>query len=239
MRKIALIICAAMMIASTTLRAQEVKPIEASIEDYIALLNQNGYQAYSFDISPMKDTTYQVQFEVREYVADNPNPVSVQPYGRGLKNRTMVKDFMWRELSEEEVAEIKAASVDYENGVYSRSEKITVGFLPCENDSTKVACVFLDNQGNFRFSLKLKPINHSGAFDDHIMYQYRAMPFKASVFEDGKFIPLAAYTSFWFDAQYKIIRSCGATELDPDFSTEILDYIPHYTTVPFKLINTE
>ena len=90
-----------MMIASTTLRAQEVKPIEASIEDYIALLNQNGYQAYSFDISPMKDTTYQVQFEVREYVADNPNPVSVQPYGRGLKNRTMVKDFMWRELSEE------------------------------------------------------------------------------------------------------------------------------------------
>ena len=179
----------------------------------------------------MKDTTYQVQFEVREYVADNPNPVSVQPYGRGLKNRTMVKDFMWRELSEEEVAEIKAASVDYENGVYSRSEKITVGFLPCENDSTKVACVFLDNQGNFRFSLKLKPINHSGAFDDHIMYQYRAMPFKASVFEDGKFIPLAAYTSFWFDAQYKIIRSCGATELDPDFSTEILDYIPHYYVI--------
>lgn len=96
MRKIALIIFGAMMIASTTLRAQEVKPIEASIEDYIALLNQNGYQAYSFDISPMKDATYQVQFEVREYVADNPEPVSVQPYGRGFKSRTMVKDFMWR-----------------------------------------------------------------------------------------------------------------------------------------------
>ena len=46
------------MIASTTLRAQEVKPIEASMEDYIALLNQNGYQAYSFDISLMKDATY-------------------------------------------------------------------------------------------------------------------------------------------------------------------------------------
>ena len=56
-------------IISLASRAQEVKPIEASIEDYIALLNQNGYQAYSFDISPMKDATYQVQFEVREYVA--------------------------------------------------------------------------------------------------------------------------------------------------------------------------
>ena len=70
---------------SSVSRAQEVKPIEASIEDYIALLNQNGYQAYSFDLSPLKGATYQVQFEVREYVADNPDPVSVQPYGRGFK----------------------------------------------------------------------------------------------------------------------------------------------------------
>ena len=113
-----------------------------------ALLNQNGYQAYSFDISPMKDVTFQVQFEVREYVAGNPEPVSAQPYGIGLKNRTMVKEFFWRELSEEEVAEIKVSSVDYENGVYPRSEKITVGFLPCENDSTEVGRLYLENQGS-------------------------------------------------------------------------------------------
>ena len=218
-------------IISLASRAQEVKPIEASIEDYIALLNQNGYQAYSFDISPIKDTTYQVQFEVREYVADNPEPVSIQPYGRGLKNRTMVKEFFWRELSEEEVAEIKVSSVDYENGVYSRSEKITVGFLPCENDSTKVGRVFLDNQGNFGFSLKLKPINHYGTYDNQVIYQYRTLPFKPSAFEEGKFIPLAAYTSFWFDAKYNIIRSCGATELDPDMSTEILKDTPHYYVI--------
>ena len=121
---------------SSVSRAQEVKPVKSSIEDYIALLNQNGYQACSFDISSLKDATYQVHFEVREYVADSPEPVSVQPYGQGFKSRTMVKDFIWRELSEEELADIKAASVDYENGVYSCSEKITVGFLPCENDST-------------------------------------------------------------------------------------------------------
>ena len=229
MRKILFIIIA--MLATATLRAQEVKPIEASIEDYITLLNQNGYQAYSFDISPMKDTTYQVHFEVREYVADNLEPVSIQPYGLRLKNRTMVKEFFWRELSEEEVAEIKAASVDYENGVYSRSEKITVGFLPCENDSTKVGRVFLDNQGNFGFSLKLKPINHYGTYDNQVIYQYRTLPFKPSAFEEGKFIPLAAYTSFWFDAKYNIIRSCGATELDPDMSTEILKDTPHYYVI--------
>ena len=143
----------------------------------------------------------------------------------------MVKDFFWRELSEEEVAKIKAASVDYENGVYSRSEKITVGFLPCENDSTKVGRVFLDNQGNFGFSLKLKPINHYGTYDNQVIYQYRTLPFKPSAFEEGKFIPLAAYTSFWFDAKYNIIRSCGATELDPDMSTEILKDTPHYYVI--------
>ena len=174
-------------------RAQEVKPIEASIEDYIALLNRNGYQAYSFDISPLKDATYQVQFEVREYVADNPEPVSVQPYGIGLKNRTMVKEFFWRELSEEEVAEIKVSSVDYENGVYSRSEKITVGFLPCENDSTEVGRLFVENQGSAGFNLKLKSINHNGVYNDDVIYEYKSVPFKASVFENGKFIPLAAY----------------------------------------------
>ena len=225
------LLIAFLSVISFASRAQEVKPIEASIEDYIALLNQNGYQAYSFDISPMKDTTYQVHFEVREYVADNLEPVSIQPYGLQLKNRTMVKDFFWRELSEEEVAEIKAASVDYENGVYSRSEKITVGFLPCENDSTKVGRVFLDNQGNFGFSLKLKPINHYGTYDNQVIYHYRTLPFKPSAFEEGKFIPLAAYTSFWFDAKYNIIRSCGATELDPDMSTEILKDTPHYYVI--------
>lgn len=231
MKRIKLLVIAALAFVGLTMQAQEVKQIEASIEDYIALLNQNGYQAYSFDISTIKDTTYQVHFEVREYVADNLEPVSIQPYGRRLKNRTMVKDFFWRELSEEEVAEIKTASVDYENGVYSRSEKITVGFLPCENDSTKVGRVFLDNQGNFGFSLKLKPINHYGAYENQVIYQYRTLPFKPSAFEEGKFIPLAAYTSFWFDEKYNIIRSCGATELDPDMSTEILKDTPHYYVI--------
>lgn len=239
MRKITLIICAAMMIASTSLRAQEVKPIEASIEDYIALLNQNGYQAYSFDISLMKDATYQIQFEVREYVADNPEPVSVQPSGRGFKSRTMVKDFMWRELSDEELAEIRDASVDYENGVYSRAEKITVGFLPCENDSTEVGRLFVENQGSSGFSLKLKPINHHGVYNDDVIYQYKPVPFKTSVFENGKFIPLAAYASFWFDEKHSVIRFCGAKEIDPDMSTEILKDTPHYYVIGVTLTKVE
>jgi hypothetical protein len=225
------IIIAIVILASASLRAQEVKPIESSVEDYIALLNQNGYQAYSFDISQLMDTTYYVQFEVREYVAGNPDPVMVQPYGRGLKNRTMVKDFMWRERSEEELADIRAASVDYENGVYSRAEKITVGFLPCKNDSTEVGKLFVENQGASGFSLSLKQIDHKGAYNEDVIYSYNTLPFKTSAFEEGKFIPLAAYASFWFDERFNIIRFCGATELDPDMTTEILKDTPHYFVI--------
>ena len=238
MKRITLVLILLSAISSVS-RAQEVKPIESSIEDYIALLNQNGYQAYSFDISPLKGATYQVQFEVREYVADNLEPVSIQPYGRGFKNRTMVKDFFWRELSEEEVAKIKAASVDYKNGVYSRSEKITVGFLPCENDSTEVGRLFVENQGSAGFNLKLKPINHRGVYNDEVIYKYKPVPFKASAFENGKFIPLAAYASFWFDEKYSVIRFCGAKEIDPDMSTEILKDTPHYYVIGVTLTKVE
>ena len=42
------------------------------------------------------------------------------------------------ELSEEELADIRDASVDYENGVYSRAEKITVGFLPCTSSNNSL-----------------------------------------------------------------------------------------------------
>ena len=231
MKRIKLLVIATLAFVGLTMQAQEVKQIEASVDDYIALLNQSGYQAYSFDISQLMDTTYYVQFEVREYVAGNPDPVMVQPYGRGLKNRTMVKDFMWRELSEEELADIRAASVDYENGVYSRAEKITVGFLPCKNDSTEVGKLFVENQGASGFSLSLKQIDHKGAYNEDVIYSYNTLPFKTSAFEEGKFIPLAAYASFWFDERFNIIRFCGATELDPDMTTEILKDTPHYFVI--------
>lgn len=231
MKRIKLLVIATLAFVGLTMQAQEVKQIEASVDDYIALLNQSGYQAYSFDISQLMDTTYYVQFEVREYVAGNPEPVMVQPYGRGLKNRTMVKDFMWRELSEEELADIRDASVDYENGVYSRAEKITVGFLPCKNDSTEVGKLFVENQGASGFSLSLKQIDHKGAYNEDVIYSYNTLPFKTSAFEEGKFIPLAAYASFWFDERFNIIRFCGATELDPDMTTEILKDTPHYFVI--------
>ena len=35
-------------------QAQEIKMNETTINDYIPMLNQKGYQAYSFDVSKIK-----------------------------------------------------------------------------------------------------------------------------------------------------------------------------------------
>ena len=40
------------------------------------------------------------------------------------------------------------------------------------------------------------------------IYKFKSVPFKASTFEYGKFILLAAYASFWFDDKYSVIRFC-------------------------------
>ena len=46
--------------------AQEIKMNETTINDYIPMLNQKGYQAYSFDVSAIKGRN--VTINVREFV---------------------------------------------------------------------------------------------------------------------------------------------------------------------------
>ena len=57
-----------MMLALVTMTGwgQEIKMNEATINDYIPMLNQKGYQAYSFDVSAIKGKN--VTFNVREFV---------------------------------------------------------------------------------------------------------------------------------------------------------------------------
>ena len=45
-----------MILALVTMmgQAQEIKMNETTINDYIPMLNQKGYQAYSFDVSAIK-----------------------------------------------------------------------------------------------------------------------------------------------------------------------------------------
>ena len=48
------IITIMLALVTMTGKAQEIKMNEATINDYIPMLNQKGYQAYSFDVSAIK-----------------------------------------------------------------------------------------------------------------------------------------------------------------------------------------
>ena len=60
------VITALLALIAMTGWAQEIKMNEATINDYIQMLNQKGYQAYSFDVSAIKGRD--VTFNVREFV---------------------------------------------------------------------------------------------------------------------------------------------------------------------------
>ncbi|MGN1219923.1 MAG: DUF5041 domain-containing protein [Candidatus Cryptobacteroides sp.] len=215
-------------LCTLTINAQEIKKIDATMQDYVELLKAKGYEAWPFDISCLKDSTYTLAFEVKEYTGGQESEISSKQY-RGRKNRTMVSDFMWRELSTEELEDIKRNSYDYEKGVYSLAEKIMIGFTPNDVDSVAYARISIENMGSMAVDLKLKPIDNP--LYEKPLYKYLSRPFKPGKFEEGKFIPLVLYCSFWYDAKHNIVRCCGAKEIDPSMTSEILKDSPHYYVI--------
>lgn len=214
-------------LAMIPLNAQEIKQKDTSIENYIELLNASGYQAYSFDISDLKNETYILNFEIREYVN---GVMTDKTLRRGsFENRIMVQDFMWSELSDEELALIKADSYDYEQGIYAVADQVTIGFMPSKNDSTMVGQISVANMGSSRLELPLKPIQNQSLKGP--VYQYDTKPFKSSSFQTDRFIPLVLYLSFWYDQQCNIIRCCGEEVIDPEMTAEILQYSPHFYVI--------
>lgn len=207
-----------------TAHAQDLNRIQPSFDDYISLLNASGYEAYAFDISRLKDTTYDIKIEWKEYDSSSHEPVNSKTLAV-FNNRTMVKDFMWSELSDEELESIKEKSIDFENGIYNRSDKITVGFLPVINDSSKRCMVNVDNSGSVIFNLSLKGVTDKS---NNISYLYDSRPFKISSFEPNTFIPLVLYGSWWYDDNFGVLRFCGESEIDSEMTAKILESIPHY-----------
>lgn len=214
-------------------QSKELKRIDASFEDYISLLNFAGYNAYSFDITEFQDSTYNITVELKEYSGGCDTVVSSKTLAV-MNNRRMVEDFMWRELDKGEFEEIKQESIDFENGVFKRADKITIGFLPVVNDSIERCIVKVGNLGSVIFNLSLNEVaDESG----NKSYLYDSRPFMLSSFKLNDFIPLVLYGSYWFDERYNVLRFCGESQINPDMSSKILESIPHFYIigVTFKL----
>lgn len=205
------------------LNAQELKRTEADISDYIPLLNAAGYDVYTFDISSLKDETYNIEFIVREYVngALVEDPLASQMPRHFVRNRRMLSDFP-EEYWDEILAE--GPIYDRDKGILTLSEKISVGFAPAA-DSLKTMNMLLENIAALKRLLPLKSQTNSLGKEEY-MYDYR--PFKVGALQLGEFTPLVALGSYWYDERYDLYRFCGEGELDPDLSVGMLVSSPHY-----------
>lgn len=118
----------------------------------------------------------------------------------------------------------------------SLDEKLIVGFMPSDNESTAYYTFHFSENRDFNYRLSLMPIcNPNNPTDKWYMYESR--PFELiSPFEKGKFIPLVLYGSYWYEPENGGCRFCGDNEIKPDLSSDIVKYIPHYYVLGIKII---
>lgn len=228
MRKLVCLFSLLSLWMTASVSAQSLKKQEATMEDYLPLLQVSGYQVYSFDISEFLDDTYHFSFKIKEYV--NREEVQGDGHSSVFSNRMMIAEFP--EESQKSILE-EGSAVDPEKGIYSQTKKLTIGFVPSKVDSTRIVRISLDGMGEMRKPLKLKPLKAPKS--DKLSYSYESRPFVVDKFEEGKFIPLVFFGSYWLDEKYGFFRFCGALEIGADMGQEYIESTPHYYAIGVEI----
>lgn len=211
--------------AALPVAAQTIKPVEAPVSTYIELLKDNGYDAYSFDISALRDTTYFFQVIVKEYEGDKLVGDDSKKFPYALRSRNMLSN-----LNPKFRATLKPEDMaDAEKGIFALAERIDVGLLP-PADSVRRVGIMMRPLGAMYRELNLKE-QFSPDGKESSGRAYAARPFKLQNFKAGEFIPLVLVGSTWWDPQINFFRFCGDSEIDPDLSSEIVKNIPHYYVI--------
>ena len=117
----------------------------------------------------------------------------------------------------------------------SLGKKLVIGIVPSSSDSTANYLFRFSEDREFGGRFKLKPIfvpQMPGK--KHFVYESR--PFEqATSFKKGEMIPLVMYGSYWYDEDGGSFRFCGDNEIKLDFSSYILEFIPHYYVLGIKI----
>lgn len=225
-------ILSCLAIAGQTEDSKTIKRIDATPADYITLLNNNGYEAFAFDISSLSDAQYYITFKVKEYKNGEETNDDVFGGYHTFRNMALVSSF-----TEEDQKRIKPEEMaDPERGIYCMGKKIMIGFTPAVNDSIRPVMLEVDEMGSTGVSLKMEPLyRDNDSVNGEKFYWYLPKAFKPSELTVGKFIPLVLYGSGWYDARYGIHRFCGENEIEPDLSSRILKEIPTYYIIGIEL----
>lgn len=223
MKQLLILISNILIGMSITAHAQELKRTEPVFSDYIPILKDAGYEVFSFDISSLKDDTYNIGFAVREYVMGELVPDPLEG-AFALTNRDMISGYSkgyQQKIIEEGLA------YDVEKDVFKLYEKMTVGISPSADSLKNVSFSI----GKYRIGrdLPLKPMDAPGIVGKQFSYDTR--PFKVDTISIGEFVPLVMLGTWWYDEDAQTIRFCGDEELAADMSSGMLKRIPHYYVI--------
>ena len=210
MKKTFFTLLAILCITTGWAQSCSIKSVEPNLKDYIGLLNQAGYQVFSFDASSLNDGNYVITPEVRSY-----------PGGERFDLFGMEWQCTNRDI--------------YEKGetVIHIIDRIKLSFTPSPNDTIRAMQFAIDGIGSRPFLFVHHPQKNEDTGEMEINYGFRQ--FKVDKINIGGFTPLLMYGSYWWDNDSHIFRQCGETELEPDLSSEILKQIPHYYVIGFKV----
>ena len=162
--------------------AQEICKAEPNADDYVKLLNAQGYHVFALDVSKLEKNKYLM------------TPV-IQVWTDGKLETNMLED-LWL-------------------GFTNESPKITVGLMP-KND-TLFACKFqFDDVCGFGMSLPMRPVKNEAEGYEQISYNARPFAIEPA-WKENEVIPIAAYSSSWYDPEEQIFRNCDSTEFDASY----------------------
>lgn len=217
-------IAAFALAAWSTLSAQALKPVKPDFDAYVSLLQADGYDVQSFDLSALSDSTYSFMLIVREYENGKMIHDGYERFIYPLRNRNMLSRF-----SEEDQKTVKPEDMaDAARGIYSLGTRLNLGLSPL-NDSTLRVSMEIPEIGAAYQQISLRPQAHPKT--GTIQHNYSNRPFTAPVFHSDTFIPLMLVGSAWYDPHIEMFRFCGESEIAPDLSSEILSHVPHFYVI--------
>lgn len=217
-------IAAFALAAWSTLSAQALKPVKPDFDAYVSLLQADGYDVQSYDLSALSDSTYSFMLIIREYENGKMIHDGYERFIYPLRNRNMLSRF-----SEEDQKTVKPEDMaDAARGIYSLGTRLNLGLSPL-NDSTLRVSMEIPEIGAAYQQLSLRQQVHPKT--GTIQHNYNNRPFTAPVFHSDTFIPLMLVGSAWYDPHIEMFRFCGESEIAPDLSSEILSHVPHFYVI--------
>ena len=229
MKRIFIVTC--VMLLSYTAFGQQIKSKNAELDDIISLLGAADYEIFNYDISEMLNERYDIVVINKEFSAGkeikSSNLVS-------YPNKRLLTDFP--ESSRQQFIDAGRV-IDPITQAIELAEKISFGFYPSGNDSTKRIQVCVGGRTVITNSFQLRGLTIKDS--DKMMFFYTTRPFQIKVFKDDEFIPLILISSSWYDERINMFRSCGEREIEPDMANEIYKNIPHHYIVGIKFVKKQ